>query len=98
MSETNQGERLQKLEEQIRQINDRNSKVEIDKAWETSSFRILSICVLTWILMTLVFCMIGVDDYCINAIVPTLGFYLSNRSLPILKKWWVERLSNKNIS
>lgn len=95
MSENDFDERLQKLENQIRQINDRNVKVELDKAWETSNFRILCVCALTWIIMSLVFWIIGVKDCFTNAIIPTLGFYLSNRSLPILKKRWVEYHSNK---
>ena len=47
MSEPNSHERLQKLEDQMRQVTESNAKVEIDRAWETSNFRILSICDLT---------------------------------------------------
>jgi hypothetical protein len=94
MSENNSTEKLQFIEDQIRLINERNAKVEIDKAWEISNSRIISICLLTWVIMSSVFWIIGVTNFFINAIIPTLGFYLSNRSLPILKKWWIKRNFN----
>lgn len=95
MSENNLDERLEKLEAQIQQINERNVKVQLDKAWETSTFRILSVCILTWFVITLVFWVIGVANPFINAIIPTTGFYLSTQSLPFLKKWWLDRINDK---
>ncbi len=37
-------EKLQKLEKEVAAIKERNLRVEADKAWETSSFRIFSFC------------------------------------------------------
>jgi len=90
MSEINLNERLDKLEQEIRLINERNAKVQKDKAWETSNFRILSVSILTWLVITLVFWTIGVENPFINAIIPTTGFYLSTQSLPFLKRWWLD--------
>ncbi len=95
MSEIDFDDRLEKLEEQIRKINERNEKVQKDKAWETSNFRVISVCVVTWVVISLVFWTIGVDNPIVNAIIPTTGFYLSTQSLPFLKKWWLERQHKK---
>ena len=90
MTENNLENRIAELEKQVILINERNLKVQFDKAWETSNFRIICVCLLTWIVVSLVFWTIGVDDSMINAIIPTTGFYLSTQSLPFLKKWWLE--------
>ena len=95
MVENDIDKRLQDLESQIVKINNRNLKVQTDKAWETSKFRILSICALTYVTISLVFWMVGVENALVNAIIPTLGFYLSTQSLPLLKKWWIERYFGK---
>lgn len=83
--------RIRALEEQVEQIAIRNLKVHKDKAWETSKFRVFSICALTYATIALVFWMIGVEKVLINAIIPTLGFYLSTQSLPFIKQWWLGR-------
>ena len=41
------------LEERIKRIEERNKRVEIDKAWETSWTRRICICVLTYIIVIL---------------------------------------------
>ena len=80
--------RLAAIESEIQAIKERNKKVELDKAWETSRFRIVSVVVLTYILMCLTFWVIEVAHPFINAIIPTLGYYLSTQSLPLLKDYW----------
>ena len=81
---------IDKLKKEIELIKQRNSKVESDKAWETSNFRKLTICVLTYFVMCLLMYSIGVKDFYINAVIPTAGFFLSTLSVPILKKWWMQ--------
>lgn len=82
-------QRIKNLEDKIEAINERNKKVEADKAWERSSFRTLSICVITFIIASLVMYFIGVQKYLLNALIPTLGYFLSTQSLPFIKKWWI---------
>ena len=89
MADSNIENRLLELENQVQQILDRNAKVEIDKSWETSKFRVFIICLLTWVIIAIVFKIIGITNYIASAVIPTLGFYLSTLSLPIIKKWWV---------
>ena len=84
-------EKIQKLEKEISDIKERNSRVEADKAWETSSFRIFSITIITYIVVTLVLYFIGAKNFLLSALVPTAGFFLSIQSLPAVKKWWIKK-------
>jgi hypothetical protein len=88
-------EHLQKLEREIASIQQRNSKVEADKAWETSLFRKVLISVVTYIIASIVMCVIGVEDYSLSALIPTIGYILSTLSLPFIKKWWIKKYVKK---
>lgn len=77
--------------EEITQIQERNKRVELDKAWETSWTRRLLIASITYIVASLFMMRIGVPDPWVNALVPTGGFLLSTLSLGIVKKWWVKK-------
>jgi purine-cytosine permease-like protein len=85
--------RLSEIEARLSEIESRNSRVEIDKAWETSKTRIIFIVVLTYLLTSLVFYLIGVNDYYLNALIPTIGYWLSTQSVSLLKKYWVRKRS-----
>jgi hypothetical protein len=50
---------LTKLENDIKKINERNSRVEDDKAWETSWTRRIIIGVFTYFIIVLVFFLAG---------------------------------------
>lgn len=82
---------LEQLKSSIKEIQDRNKRVELEKAWETSSTRKLSIAGLTYLVMTLFMWSLGTDKPYINAIIPTLGFVLSTFSLPFFKSLWLKR-------
>lgn len=77
------------LEQELKAIKERNRRVEADKAWETSHFRSLSVVLLTYIVMVIFLYSIKVERFWLSALVPTLGFFLSTQSLPILKRWWL---------
>ena len=79
---------VKKLEERITIIEERNKKVELDKAWETSKTRKLLIVIFTYLSIALYFKYILNVNPWINAIVPTIGFLLSTLSLPIFRKIW----------
>jgi hypothetical protein len=78
------------VEEEIKAIKERNARVEADKAWEVSAFRISTICAITYIIAALVLCVIGTHRWWLNALIPTIGFFLSTRSLPVIKRWWIQ--------
>ena len=70
-------------------IKKRNLRVETDKAWETSFFRVFAIALITYIVAAFVLYVIGVESFLLSAFVPTVGYYLSTRTLPIVKRWWI---------
>lgn len=84
-------EEIKKLQRDLAEIKERNSRVETDKAWETSKFRIFSIIIFTYIVAVLVLYFIGSNNVFLNALVPTLGFFISIQSLPAIKKWWIKK-------
>lgn len=83
-------EQINELQKRIDEISERNRRVEADKAWETSIFRIVSVAVITYIIAVAVFYFIGADNIFRNALVPTAGFLLSVQTLPALKYWWIQ--------
>lgn len=80
---------MEKLEQEISQIKERNKKVEIDKAWETSFARKIIIAILTYFVIVIFFIFAKLPKPFINAIVPTIGFLLSTLSVWFFKKIWI---------
>lgn len=80
---------LEQIKKDIREIKERNARVEEDKAWETSLFRKVLVAVLTYVVIVIFFFFAGLDEPFINAIVPTVGFVLSTLSIPVFKKFWL---------
>jgi hypothetical protein len=84
-----------KLHQEIENIRERNKKVELDKAWETSWTRRLLLLLLTYITIVLFFLIAKLPRPFINSTVPTLGFVLSTLSLPFFKNLWMKYKSKK---
>ncbi len=82
---------IEELERRISEVEERNTKVELDKQWETSWVRRILLLVFTYLAIFLYFLVIGLERPYIHAVVPTLGFLLSTLSLPFFKKIWMER-------
>jgi sugar phosphate permease len=81
---------MESIEERLNKIEERNKRVELDKAWETSFIRILSICIITYLAAFLVLYSIGISKPYLSAIIPVLGFILSTQSIPVVKKYWIK--------
>lgn len=81
-------DKYEKLENRILEIEKRNGKVERDKAWETSLPRRLLLIFFTYVTIALYMKFVLNSDPWLNAIIPSLGFYLSTLSLPIFRKIW----------
>lgn len=79
------------LETRIEKIEQRNQKVEADKAWETSLTRKLLIAIMTYITIVLFFYVAELPKPFVNSIVPTVGFVLSTLSLPYFKSIWIKK-------
>ena len=75
----------------IEEILKRNSRVELDKAWEVSRTRRAFIAVITYLTAAAFLFLIDNDAPFINALVPTGGYLLSTLSLPVIKNWWLKR-------
>ncbi|HLD02739.1 MAG TPA: hypothetical protein VJC07_03510 [Candidatus Nanoarchaeia archaeon] len=79
----------------IRNIIDRNKRVELDKAWETSKTRRFIIAVLTYVVIAIFLIAIDVKNPWLNALVPAAGFWLSTLTLPFFKKAWARYFYRK---
>jgi hypothetical protein len=81
------------LSTRVAEIENRNKTVTLDKAWETSLTRKISIASLTYIVVLIYLFVIGNNNPWINAIVPPTGFLLSTLALGWLRKSWQLRNS-----
>jgi len=78
-----------KLKKEIQSIQERNKRVELDKAWETSLTRKIVIAILTYVVIVIFFYFAELPRPFINSIVPSLAFLLSTLTLPIFKRIWI---------
>ena len=81
---------MSNITKRLEAIEQRNKKVELDKAWETSLARKISIAVLTYFTIVLFFFVAQLPKPFINSIVPAMGFVLSTLSLSFFKKLWIK--------
>lgn len=83
------------LEERLAAIETRNSRVEGDKAWETSWTRRLSIMILTYfVVASYLHFVVHVSPW-INALVPVIGFFLSTLTVSLVKKIWLTKYQER---
>jgi hypothetical protein len=82
---------LAELRDEVGKLKERNSRVELDKEWETSWARRLAIFLLTYSSIFSYFHFAGLPNPLVNSLVPALAFALSTLSLPFLKDLWVKR-------
>ncbi len=82
---------LNNLEDRIKVIENRNTRVEADKAWEGSWVRKLSIMVLTYLVVAAYLYFVVKIDPWINALVPVIGFFVSTLTVSLVKKIWISK-------
>ncbi|MFT5849780.1 MAG: hypothetical protein ACI9H6_000599 [Patiriisocius sp.] len=78
----------------IEGILQRNNRVELDKAWETSKTRRTIIAGVTYLVAAAFMKTIGVEAFLLSALVPTGGYLFSTLSLPIAKTLWLKKFNN----
>lgn len=78
------------LQSAIERLEERNKRVEADKAWETSWTRRLFLAALTYVFAVLVLQSIDTPNVHLAAVWPPVGYLLSTLSLPPLKRWWLK--------
>jgi preprotein translocase subunit SecF len=79
------------LEKRVAAIENRNKKVELDKAWETSLLRRSLIATLTYIVVVLFMLSANIEKPFVTALVPTIGFLLSTMTVAFIKDRWLKR-------
>lgn len=79
------------IHEEIEKILERNKRVEADKAWEKSRFRLIILLLFTYVVAFFFMYIVGLEDAWLAAFVPTIGYGLSTLTLPPLKKWWIRK-------
>ena len=83
------------LEKRIEAVEQRNKRVESDKAWERSWLRIACICILTYGIVLLYSYLAGAkSSIFLSSAVPVIGFFLSTLSVGLVRKLW-DKIKNK---
>ena len=82
-------EKIKELEDEIEALKQRNTAVELDKAWETGWNRKLLISLFTYLAIGIYMWAVDIDRPWLNAIVPTTGFLLSTLTMSYFKKLWI---------
>lgn len=84
---------MKSLEKEIKEIKERNRRVELDKKWETSLTRRLCICVLTYVIVVLYSYIISkTSNIWLSSLVPVIGFTLSTLSLKGIRMIWEKKI------
>lgn len=83
------------LEKRVTKIENRNTGVEQNKAWETSYSRRILLIIFTYLTISLYMKFILNIEPWLNAIIPTLGFFLSTLTLPVFKMFWKKYIYSK---
>lgn len=84
------------LEKEIRKIQERNKRVELDKEWEISWTRRICIMILTYIVVIIYSYVIKkFDNILLSSLVPVIGFALSTLSLKYIRKIWERKIYSK---
>lgn len=83
------------LMKRIEEIEKRNDRVSLDKAWEGSWTRKIAIAILTYVVVLVYLFVIGNDNPWINAIVPPVGFLLSTLAIGWLRSFWQARVEGR---
>ncbi len=80
---------IEELKKEINKIKTRNTKVELDKKWETSWTRKIIICILTYIIVVIYSVAIQtISNPFLSSIIPVIGFILSTLSLKFIRNIW----------
>jgi hypothetical protein len=79
------------VDQRLAAIEQRNLRVEADKAWETSACRKLSIATVTYVVACAVLFLISTPNWAASALMPTLGYLLSTITLGKIRLWWVKK-------
>jgi len=80
---------------EIQKLKERNARVEIDKAWETSKIRRGILAIATYVVVGIFLSSINAPNPWINALIPAGAYIVQTLTLPVLKNWWARRFYGK---
>ncbi|HEY4497035.1 MAG TPA: hypothetical protein VI432_02705 [Candidatus Paceibacterota bacterium] len=86
---------MKDIERKIQVIENRNKRVEVDKAWETSWTRRFLLMAFTYLAIGTYMWAISVPKPWLNAVIPAVAFMLSTLTMPFFKKWWIKNNNGK---
>ncbi len=81
--------KLNSFEKRLKNVEDRNKRVEIDKAWETSITRRALLVLFTYLAVGFYLQAVKIEKPWLNAIVPSAAFMLSTLTMPFFRKIWL---------
>lgn len=87
---------LEDVERRLRLIEERNARVEADKAWEVSPVRRAAIATLTYLVAVGYLTLLGGVNPWLGAAVPAGGYLLSTLALGGIRRWWLRRREPRN--
>ncbi len=77
-------------------IEERNKRVELDKAWEVSATRRVTIAILTYIFAALWLLVISERLALRKAVIPVAGYSLSTVSIDAIRSRWMLSKASRN--
>ena len=84
---------MSEIEQKIKNIEERNKRVELDKKWETCWTRKICIMILTYIVVIIYSYIVrNYDNVFLSSLVPVIGFTLSTLSLKLVRKVWEKKI------
>ena len=84
--------KLNNIEKRLRNIEERNKKVESDKLWETSFMRRGLLTLFTYLAIGFYLQSVQIEKPWLNAIVPAVALMLSTLTMPFFNRIWIKYL------
>jgi len=82
----------QEAQQAVEILQARNTRVEADKAWETSLTRRAAITIGTYAIVGGYLSYLNVENAWLHALVPPMAYVLSTLSLPFIRGFWIKNL------
>ena len=79
-------------------MQDRNARVEANKAWETSRTRRGFIAMGTYVIIGAYLSYLHIENAWLHAVVPAAAYLISTLGLGFVKNIWINKFYNKGMS
>ncbi|MDQ6984758.1 MAG: hypothetical protein Q9M91_05960 [Candidatus Dojkabacteria bacterium] len=83
--------RINDLEEKIEKLGLLSRYSTLQRQWDKSLVKLLTMIVTTYIFVAVVMYFSDVSDFLFAALIPALTFVASTAALPFVKRFWVKR-------